>query len=245
MGRRLFLIGLMMLAWAISACTSSVADYNNQGNDDFAKAAYDDALEEYGAAKVEDSTLAHPYYNSGNAYHNKGDFKQAIDQTQEALRRADDDLAQQALYNLGNSYFLTEDWAAAIKAYQDALVLDPDDQNAKYNLELALKQVERQQANQNGDGQPQPSQGDQPGDSEQSQPGEGEPQGGGGEEEDEQENGPGGEEEDEDGQGDGGLTEEEAEQILDNVAQDSQTLQERLNQSFDGQGRRLPPAQDW
>ncbi len=248
---RYLLIGLSFVMF-LTACTPTAAEYNNQGNEAFADAAYDDAVQEYSAAKAADQALAEPYYNSGNAYHNQGDFKEAINQTQEALRRADDALAQQAFYNLGNSYYLTEDWAAAIKAYQEALVLDPTDQEAKYNLELALQQLQRaqqqQQQQQNGEGEPQPNQGNQPGQQDPGQQGQGEQEGqqGGGDEDEEQEGG-GGDDQDEQeqGGGNGQLTPEEAEQLLDNLAQDGQTLQERLNQSFDGQGRRLYPEQDW
>ena len=38
-----------------------------------------------------------------------------------------------------------KDWAAAVEHYSQALLLDPDDQEAKYNLELALQQSEQQQ----------------------------------------------------------------------------------------------------
>ncbi|MDM8521295.1 tetratricopeptide repeat protein [Anaerolineales bacterium HSG6] len=245
----ILIIMLGMMTMILSACNSSAARYNNQGNNDFEKAAYDDALEEYTAAKETDAELAEPYYNSGNAFHNKGDLKSAVGQTQQALRLADDKLAQRAFYNLGNAYFLTEDWPAAIKAYQESLLLDPNDQEAKHNLELALRKVQRQ-SQQSGDGQPQPNQpGDNQGEGEgQPQDQEGDQPEPGGEEEGEE--GPGGEEEEEEeGGGPGGdeeeLSPEEAEQLLDNLSQNSQTLQERLNQSFDGQGSRKLPAQDW
>ena len=239
------IVMLGMIMMILAACNSSAARYNNQGNDDFEKAAYDDALEEYTAAKETDPELAEPYYNSGNALHNKGDLKSAVGQTQQALRLADDKLAQQAFYNLGNAYFLAEDWPAAIKAYQDSLLLDPNDKEAKHNLELALRKVQRQ-SQQSGDGQPQPNQpGDNQGEGDQPQNQDGDQPGG----EEEGQEGPGGEEENEEEGGGGGdeeeLSPEEAKQLLDNLSQNSQTLQERLNQSFDGQGSRQPLAQDW
>jgi len=244
-----WLLNIIVIMMTVSACSSTAAEYNNQGNTNFEEAAYDDALEEYTAAKEENQALAEPFYNSGNAYHNKGDLKAAIDQTQQALRMADDKLAQLAFYNLGNSYFIQEDWPAAIKNYQEALLLNPNDVQAKYNLELALRNVQRLME-QNGDGQPQqqPGQGGGQGQGEENQPqGEGEENEGGGEGEEEEQPGGGGEgeEEEQSGGGDGDLTEEEAEQLLDNLSQNSQTLQERLNQPFDGQGRRRLPTQDW
>lgn len=251
MKRHHWLILGLLLLMILPACGSSTARYNNQGNEDFQETNYDDALEEYTAAKENNPEAPEPYYNSGNAFHQKGDLKSAVDQTQQSLRLADDKLAQRAFYNLGNSYFLAEDWPAAIKAYQEALLLNPDDKDAKHNLELALRNVQRQQGNQTGEGpsQPQDSPGNQQGDSDQNQPqgqGEQEQPGGGGDQENEEQEGPGGQDDsDQEGEGEGELTEEEAEQLLDNLSQNSQTLQERLNETYDGQGQRRPPAQDW
>jgi Ca-activated chloride channel family protein len=254
MKRKIWSVILLFLIISLSACGSVAARYNNKGNEDFDRAAYEDAIEEYTAAKEVNPDMAEPYYNSGNAFHNKGDLKSAVAQIQQALRLADDELAQKAFYNLGNSYFLAEDWPAAIKAYQEALLLDPNDQDAKYNLELALRNVARQ-SQQNGDGQPDPN--GQPGNNPGGQGGEPQPQdegeegdqggqgdkeedkqGGGESDEKGEKPGPGGNDEDE-------LSPEEAEQLLDNLSQNGQTLQERLNKSFDGEGSRRPPEQDW
>jgi len=248
------LIALISLMLIVSACGSSAAQYNNQGNNYFAEAAYDDALGEYSAAKEANPELAEPYYNSGNALQNKGDLKAAVDQTQPALRMTgnNDELAEKAFYNLGNSYFLAEDWPAAIKAYQEALLLKSNDSDAKYNLELALRnlqQQQQQQQQQGNGGQPQPNPGDQPGGQGQQPQGEGDQQqpGGGGQPKDQQDGSGGKENGDQPGTGEGELSKQEAEQLLDNLSQNGQTLQERLNKTFDGQGqsRRRPPEQDW
>ena len=51
-------------------------------------------------------------------------------------------------FNLGNTFYQQENWAEAIEAYQQALRLNPDDIDAKNNLEMALKQQEQQRQQQ-------------------------------------------------------------------------------------------------
>ena len=54
-------------------------------------------------------------------------------------------LAAATLYNLGNARFAQGDPAGAVRAYEDALRLAPDHRNSKFNLELALRELEKQQ----------------------------------------------------------------------------------------------------
>jgi tetratricopeptide (TPR) repeat protein len=50
-------------------------------------------------------------------------------------------LRQSALYNLGNARLAARDNAGAVTAFEEALRLDPADQAAKFNLELALRRL--------------------------------------------------------------------------------------------------------
>lgn len=54
-------------------------------------------------------------------------------------------LAALALYNLGNARLAQGDPAGAVRAYEDALRLAPDHEDSKFNLELALRELEKQQ----------------------------------------------------------------------------------------------------
>ena len=145
----------------LTACGSAAARYNNEGNEAFEENNYPGALEDYTAAKQEDPDLAEPYYNSGNTYYRQGQYESAEMQTKQSIRsterKENEALAQNSYYNLGNSYFQTQQWSEAIDAYKEALRLNPDDEDAKYNLELALKnqeQEQQQQQQQSGGGQP-------------------------------------------------------------------------------------------
>ncbi len=66
----------------------------------------------------------------------------------QAAAEADGELASLARYNLGNARLAEKDFASAIEAYEQVLRQDPTFQDAKYNLELARRQLEEQQEQQ-------------------------------------------------------------------------------------------------
>jgi Ca-activated chloride channel family protein len=53
-------------------------------------------------------------------------------------------LKAQAFYNLGNAFFKKEKFKEAIEAYKRALALDPHDERAKWNLEIAERKQQEQ-----------------------------------------------------------------------------------------------------
>lgn len=239
----------------LAGCGPSAARYNNEGNDQFAAEEFAAALDSYTAAEREDPDLAEPYYNAGNAFYRQENLEKAEAQLNQSLRSANDELAQQGYYNLGNTAYLTENWEKAIEQYKEALLINPADMDAKNNLELALKQQQQeqqQQQDQSGGGQQNEEQQDQgggQGDQNQEQ-GDGQPnqdeqnQGGQGDQPQDQGGGGGNQNQQNGGGSSGGLTPEEAEQLLDALGQNSQTLQERLGQQYPGQGA-PPPGEDW
>lgn len=242
----------MVVLLSSTACGASAASYNNRGNEKFEAEEYDAALDDYTSARLEEPDLPEPYYNGGNAFYRKGDLDKAQLQLNQSVRRAESATAQQTHYNLGNTFFQQQNWAEAIEAYKEALRINPDDWDAKHNLELALRQQQQQQQQnqQQGEG----GQGDQQQQDQSNQQGD-QPQQGGQQGQDNQ--GQGQQDDQENPNGSGGqnqqqqqpqsgrteLTPDEAEQLLDALGQDNQTLQDRLGQRFQSQSP--PPAQDW
>ena len=140
----------LLVALLATACAPSKAEkLNNEGNDDFAKQAFQDALVAYQTAQIEDPELAEPYYNAANALYRQGAYADALKQMEMALSYTDKEaLAQAGYYNQGNSFYNQQDLQSAVDFYTQALLINPDDQDAKYNLELALQQLQQQQQNQ-------------------------------------------------------------------------------------------------
>lgn len=174
-------LALLLLLFG-AGCAGSAAGKVAEGNDEFAREAYEAAWAQYQAAQIEEPELAEPYYNAANALYRQGKYDEALAEMQKALAYADQDvLAAQGFYNQGNTAYNLQDMAAAVEAYKQALLRNPDDLDAKVNLELALQQLEQQQSqqqpnDQEDQGEEAPPESEQEQQSEQSQEGQGDQQ---------------------------------------------------------------------
>ncbi len=84
-------------------------------------------------------------YNRGCADYQAGDYKGAMAAFSSVLRRAEDKKIRfRAAYNLGNAAFKQGDAASAAEYYRQAIRIDPDQEHARHNLELALRKLEAQ-----------------------------------------------------------------------------------------------------
>lgn len=79
----------------------------------------------------------------GSAHYQMKSFDEAAAAYAGAAREADPKLRAQALYNLGNVAFRQGKLEDAVKLYQGALDLDPNDQDAKFNLEFTRNEIRR------------------------------------------------------------------------------------------------------
>jgi tetratricopeptide (TPR) repeat protein len=258
---------ILILALLTTACSASAEKLNKEGNQAFSKQVYQQALEAYQSAQIESPELAEPYYNAANAYYRQGDYAKALEQISQALNFIDDEsLAESSLFNLGNNLYNSQELETAVAAYTEALLINPEDQDAKYNLELALQQQQEQQQEEEQQNQEenQDQQNDQSenGDQNEQQDQQDQSQGSEGEQqEDQQEDGdqqndqnqgqdpPQPQENEDQSQNqqpqpaDGEMTREQAQQLLAAIAQNMQTLQEKLGQFL--LINQLPPLQDW
>ena len=154
--RSIALITLSLIAvFALSACGNSAEKLNNEGNEAYVQQAYEEALTSYQSAQIENPELVEPHYNAANTLYRAGDYAGALEELQTALALADSgdeekplEIAQASFFNAGNSSFNTQELEAAVDAYRQALLLNPDDSDAKYNLELTLQQQQQQEQEQ-------------------------------------------------------------------------------------------------
>ena len=87
------------------------------------------------------------HYNLGTAYYKQGKFIQAAHAFQTTLLKANVYNKAAVYYNLGNAQFKMHDLSAAVESYKSALRLNPNDVDAKHNLNLALKLLAAEQQN--------------------------------------------------------------------------------------------------
>jgi Ca-activated chloride channel family protein len=130
-----------------------------RGNRLYRAGKYEDAVAAY--QKVLDSGKATPqlHYNLATALLALGRYTDAEPHFEAALQGVEPELRQRTFYNLGNRFLRDareqadvqrqgELLEGAIEAYKRALRLTPDDVDAKWNLELALRDREENEQKQ-------------------------------------------------------------------------------------------------
>jgi tetratricopeptide (TPR) repeat protein len=146
--------GILLPLASVSPIFASARSRTRQGNRLYQEKKYDEALKRYTEAQKEAPDAPQLHYNLGNVYFRKGDLEKAGNEYRRALDSADPGLDPRAVYNLGNTFFTRQEYRDAIAAYQRALKLNPSDQDAKRNLELALLRMKQQQKQEPRGGDP-------------------------------------------------------------------------------------------
>ena len=139
--RKVSAVGLVFLL--LSSPTVNAGDLN-KGLDAYEKGNYESALESFMDAQIDDPDRPEILYNMGNAYYRLGDFNAAFLSYQQALRTEKKNLKQKALYNLGNTHYRKGALEDAVKSYTAALEIDPNDEQARQNLEFVKKRIQQQ-----------------------------------------------------------------------------------------------------
>lgn len=145
MKRHLTILAILIVALIAPAHADQFAERNNGGNKLLEDGKIDSAISEYLAARVERPGESGIVYNLGSAYHQKGAFDTAAAQLQNALAHIEPTLKPDAYYNLGNTQYRLQEYEAAIESYKQTLIADPNDLEAKHNLELTLRKMNQGQ----------------------------------------------------------------------------------------------------
>jgi Ca-activated chloride channel family protein len=116
-----------------------------KGNRHYEEGEHEEALERYLQAERVDSTHSVPHFDAGDALYRLGKFPEGAREFLSSSTSPTDSVAAMSYYNLGNSMFKSGDLKSAAEAYKRSLLIDPDDQDAKYNLELAIRMMEEQE----------------------------------------------------------------------------------------------------
>ena len=200
-----------VLALFLMACGSTPGDVNNSGHEPYLSGDYPVALEAYQLAQERSSESGEPFYNSGNVLYRTGVYEGSVQDFDESLKHAQGELRSGGFFNRGNALFQQQQYRQAVEAYKEVLRMNPDDEDAKHNLELALNQLPPPE-----DEQDQQEEAEEEEEQEQDEQQEEEE-----EEEDQQQ---------EEQEQENPITEAHARQILESVGESAHTLQERRGQ---------------
>ncbi len=105
--------------------------------------AYDRALQGFIERQVENPEEPVLALAVGSSRYQLNDFAAADKEFARAALAADPGTRQRALYNLGNSAYRQGRLEEAVELYKAALEVDPDDEDAKFNLEFVREEIRR------------------------------------------------------------------------------------------------------
>jgi Ca-activated chloride channel family protein len=166
---KIYLHLLLVIITTQTAFADSARDSTSQGNKLYEQGNFNEAINKYDEALVEAPEALEPKFNKANSYYKLDDLGKAIDlYRQVAAESKDMDLVAKSKYNLGNSYFqqgskqrdsnlqkAIEDMKTAIGSWRDVLDIEPENEKAAKNIEVArltikdmLDQLKNQQQQQ-------------------------------------------------------------------------------------------------
>jgi len=116
-----------------------------QGNGLYNRGKYDEALSRYQMAEVLEPDVTAIHFNLGNALFRLGRYQDAARELELVMMDKKPERRANAMYNTGNVAFKAGQLDPAIKAFTGALAINPNDKQAKQNLEFCLKKKEEQQ----------------------------------------------------------------------------------------------------
>ncbi len=139
---RLFLFIVLILTVVRAVWAEPYSEFE-AGNTAAQRADFDLAIHHYSRAiqsgEFPDDKLAFTFSNRGNAYYLNGDYDQAIQDYDQAIRLSPDFAL--AFYNRGNAYLRKGNDELAIKDYDTAITLKPEYAKAFGNRGVAYERL--------------------------------------------------------------------------------------------------------
>jgi Ca-activated chloride channel family protein len=122
-----------------------------QGARDFEQGNHPSALQSFEGAVASRPGDPAAKFNLADGLYKNGKFAEAETLYRALAGDARSPLAGAARFNLGNALYQKQDYPGAVGAYKDALRLRPGDEDTIHNLELAVREEQKQQEQQKRD----------------------------------------------------------------------------------------------
>jgi tetratricopeptide (TPR) repeat protein len=144
---------LLVVACSQTTPAQTIRSRVAEGNRVYEKGKYNDAEVSYKKALEQDPKSREAQFDLGNSLYKQQRFEEAMrEYNNSALASKGGEDKADSYYNLGNSFFRSSKYPESIEAYKRALRLNPNDEDTRYNLQLArerLKQQQQQKQNKN------------------------------------------------------------------------------------------------
>ena len=223
-----------------ASAQKSYREHLRSGNKLYADSLYDKAEVEYRKAVEIDPNGSEALYNLGNALLRQEKAQEAMDQFTMAAKRATDkkNLAE-VHHNMGVICQASKDYARAVEYYKQALRENPTDHETRYNLAVAMKQLQNQQQQQQNEQQNENKEQEKQEQQEQEQQQNQQQQ----QEEQQQQEQQQQEQEQQAQENEDEMSKENAEQLLESAMQDEKEVQEKVKKMMQIRGKKLD--KDW
>ena len=133
----LFFIVFVLHSWAQSPLYEVRAGNEKYHENDFVAAE-----ELYRKSLAKDPNTTESAYNLGDALYRQGKYEESAKYYAAAATQAEDEETKaKAYHNLGNALLKNQKLKESIEAYKNALVNNPKDEDSRYNLAYAQKQL--------------------------------------------------------------------------------------------------------
>jgi len=107
------------------------------GNELYYQEKYNEALNKYQDALIDNPESPEINFNVGNSQYKLKKYEESLKEYEKLLAVPDAMFQSKVYYNIGNTLFRSGKIAECILSYKKALELNPDDMDAKFNLEFA------------------------------------------------------------------------------------------------------------
>ena len=139
-------IFILILSLPLTGFAESVDSKIQEGISQYHEGKFKDAGQSFSSARVDRPDDSRIPYNQGNAHYKEGSFPEALQAfTQSSLDKKNPDIRKNAIYNTGNTLVKLGKLKEAESAYKKVLRLDPDDMDAKFNLEYIREQLKKKE----------------------------------------------------------------------------------------------------
>ena len=142
-------ISVLLLSTAQNIHAQSGRSKVKNANDLFNSQQYEEALNMYRDAELENPESAEIHYNIGNTLYMQGKYDEAFQEYNKVLSAEKADLHFRSYYNMGNTLYRMEKLPESILSYTQALRVSPDDLDSKYNLEYVRNKLKEESQNPN------------------------------------------------------------------------------------------------
>lgn len=140
---------IILLLLPIHLVAQSAYQEVREGNELFKNNSFVEAESKYRESLRKEADQVEAAFNLGDALYRQGKFEDAGRYFQRAAEKAElKEKKAQAYHNLGNSLVKSKKLEEGINAYKKALINNPKDEESRYNLAYAQRQLQQQQQQQ-------------------------------------------------------------------------------------------------